>query len=324
MTSTEDPAAAPLANDSASATADSAVSPSPAKPAVGIAMQVVNLLASMKLSVVLLALLALLTWLGTLAQIEHGLWSAQKQYFESWGLIAELPLSFWGEPLFTTDDGKPWPLRVPLPGAYPVMALLFVNLMVGGFVRLKWRAKNAGILITHVGIALLLLAGFVKLEYSVSGRLPIWESTDAGRVQGRAYELSMFVSFNDNELALLKRVGDQIEERVVPESQLEGARDGTVTLRGEGLPFAVQVHNYLDNCRPRQKGPMVAALTPVVESADGGPRVFLEKRPLDKERPRNRPGCYVTILTDDGEQIDAVLDGGDAIDIGYRCLFGRF
>ena len=114
-----------------------------ARPLARVGAAVVAVLSSMKLAVVLLVLLGLLTWLGTLAQIEDGLWKAQKEYFESWFLIADLELGWWGQPLFAGDDGKGFVLRIPLPGAYPVMALLFVNLLVGGMVRLRWRARNA-------------------------------------------------------------------------------------------------------------------------------------------------------------------------------------
>ena len=97
---------------------------------------VLQTLGSMKLAVALLVLLGLLTWLGTLAQIEDGLWKAQKEYFESWFLIADLELGWWGQPVLPDADGRGFVLRIPLPGAYPVMALLFLNLMVGGMLRM--------------------------------------------------------------------------------------------------------------------------------------------------------------------------------------------
>ena len=262
------------------------------------------LLGSMKLAVVLIVLLALLTWLGTLAQIDEGLWKVQRDYFESWGLIAQLPLSWWGTPLFT--------LRIPLPGAYPVMGLLFVNLVVGGLMRLRWNVRNIGVLVVHIGIALLLIAGFVKLEASYSGHLALYEAPkDGSGVASRLYEASTFVSFHDYELALLTERGEQVEERVVAEAALANARGGSVTLAPAGLPFKVQLHDWLDNCPPRQKGPMVNAVTPVVSETGSDVAVFLEPRPANKERERNVAGCYVTVLADDGTRIDSVLFGAE-------------
>lgn len=262
---------------------------------------------SLKLSVVLLMLLAALTWLGTLAQIKNGLWQTQRDYFESWFVIAELPLSWWGNPLFVGQSGEPWALKIPLPGAYPVMALLFVNLMVGGLLRIRWHLRNIGVLIVHVGIALLLIAGFVKLEVSYSGSLALYEMPQSGQgVPNRQYRASTFVSFHDHELAVLKPLGATIEERVVPESALTNAKSGTVTVRGEGLPFRVEVHHWLDNCRAMPKGPMVQATTPVLGAGDG-PGLFLNAVEVQPEREHNQVGCYVTVVTDDDQRFEAML-----------------
>ncbi len=275
-------------------------------PPRSLGQQLLAVLASMRLAVVLLVILGLLTWLGTLAQVNRGLWDVQREYFESWFVLARLPVSIWGNPLFTRQDGTPWELVIPLPGAYPVMALLFVNLLVGGFVRLKWRWRNAGVLITHCGIAFLLVAGFVKLEFSYSGHLALYESPSGGSDSSdRLFEASTFVSFHDYELALLRDLGDTVEERVVPEAALLGARDGAVTLTADGLPFTVTVHHWLDNCWPSAKGPMVQALTPVVDG------VFLREQKIAKEREANFAGCYVTVTARTGERFESPLFGRD-------------
>jgi len=45
---------------------------------------VVALLSSLELAVVLVVYLGILTWLGTLAQVELGLYRTQQIYFEGW------------------------------------------------------------------------------------------------------------------------------------------------------------------------------------------------------------------------------------------------
>jgi hypothetical protein len=281
-----------------------------AKSSVGPGRWLLQALGSMRLAVVLLVLLGLLTWLGTLAQIEDGLWKAQKKYFESWFLIADLELGWWGKPLFGGDSGKGLVLRIPLPGAYPVMALLFVNLLVGGLMRLKWSMRNLGVLIVHVGIALLLVAGFVKMELSYAGGLALYEQPpDGAGVSSRLYESSTFVSFHDYELALLKDNGDSIEERVVAEEDLLAAKNGRVTLRADDLPFVVQVHHWMERCDPLPKGPMVKTLAPVLEDAQGG--VFLrEQKPLP-ERGQNIAGCYVDVIAKDGTRHKGIVYGAE-------------
>lgn len=275
---------------------------------------VVGLFASMKLSVVLVLLLGLLTWLGTLAQIERSTYAVQQEYFESWFVLAKLPVSVWGRHWFD--------LVVPLPGAYPVLGLLFLNLVVGGLVRMKWSGRNVGILVTHLGIALLLVAGFVKMHYSYAGNLSLYEAPAAGKDSpGRVYQSSRFVSFHDFELALLVDKGDQIEERVVPEHVLWPARlpasrlpkdsvagaGQVVTLTPEGLPFTIEVRDFVDHARALPKGPRVDS---PCESVDG---VVLQPQSWPKgQQPRSEAeiaGCYVTVLPKSGAPIRGIVWG---------------
>jgi hypothetical protein len=270
---------------------------------------VVHFFGSMRLAVVLLLVLALLTWLGTLAQTDRSTHDVQREYFESWFVIAELPLSIWGEPLFTGADGKPFHLAIPLPGAHLVLALLFVNLIVGGLLRLKWQSRNVGILITHFGIAFLLAAGFVKLQWSYSGSMLIYETPkDGPKLTGTAYESNRFQSFHDFEVALLIDRGDTIEERAVPEQKLWAARDqGSVTLRADGLPFTVQVHHWIDDARVQTKVPNKSTNMPVV---DGLFLVPLAAQPGTQPKSEQEvAGCYVTVFGTDGERVEGILFG---------------
>jgi ResB-like family len=294
----------------ATAPARAAAAPAaPPLPAQSLGTLLLRGLASMRLAVWLLLILAALTWLGTLAQTSRSTFEVQREYFESWFVLARLDVSLWGEPVWPRDDGTPWQLVIPLPGAYPVMGLLFVNLMVGGLLRMKWQARNVGILVTHIGIALLLVAGFVKLHYSWSGSLALYETpTDGNVAPERVYQTNRFVSFHDFELALLVDKGDTIEERVVPEQVLWAARDsGSVTLQPQGLPFSVQVHHWHDFCRAMPKGPMVNTANPVVDGA-----VLLPQSWPPGEQPRSEAeiaGCYVTVFPEGGERIEAILYG---------------
>ena len=257
---------------------------------------VIAFFASMKLAVVVLVLLGLLTWLGTLAQVDKGLYEVQKEYFEGWFVLAQLPVSVWGNEFGT--------LVIPLPGAYPLMVLLFINLVIGGMVRLKVRWRNAGVLITHVGIGLLLIAGFVKLHYSVAGYVSLFEAESNGMPAGdRVTSTSEFVSFHDYELALLRDDGATIVERTIPEAALHGARDGTIKITDPQLPFQIELHHWLDNCKPMPKGPMFTAPTPVVDG------VFLQPRQQSMQREANIAGCYAIVTADEGARHEGVLVG---------------
>ena len=167
-------------------------------------------------------------------------------------------------------------------------------------------------LVVHIGISLLLLAGFVKMEFSYSGGLALFEyPTGDARDESRLYEASTFVSFHDYELALLKDNGDTVEERVVPEADLLGAVDGTVTLSGDDLPFVVQVHHWMERCDPQAKGPMVRTTAPVLDDPAGGPGVFLRQLPPVAERSANTAGAYVTVITKAGARFDGIVYGAE-------------
>ncbi len=100
---------------------------------------------SFGLAVALIFTLFLLTWFGTLEQIDHGLYDVQKRYFESWFVVHHLG-----------------PVPILLPGGMKVMVLLALNLMVGGMIRIRWNRRNAGVLVAHFGMAFLMVAGAVK------------------------------------------------------------------------------------------------------------------------------------------------------------------
>jgi len=253
-------------------------------------------LGSQRLAVALLVLLGVLTWLGTLAQVDKGLFDVQREYFESWIVRQKLPALL----------GGPW-WSLPLPGAYPVLVLLFVNLLVGGMLRLRLSRRTVGVMITHVGIGLLLVAGFVKLHGSYSGNLALLPAPKNGEAVGeRVVESASFVSFHDHELALLKDAGAVIEERTVPEAVLARAGgDDTVVLRTAGVPFTVTVSHWLPNCAARPKGPMFEAETPVLDG------VFLRRVDPSMQREQDLAGCYVTVLTEAGERHEAILTAND-------------
>lgn len=251
--------------------------------------RLLDLLSSMRLTVVLLLLLAALTFFGTLAQTQDGIYYVQKEYFESWFVLIPMPIG----PGF------------PLPGALPVMGLLFVNLMCGGIARMRWRARNVGVLISHFGIALLLIAGFVKLEMSYAGHMSLYEGDTGNAIR----------SMQEWELALMRKDGDGVVERTLPGSTVERASgDRRLRIAGDGLPFELDVHHFFEHCLPTPPGPNFKATAPLVDG------LFLSDSPRlvqpTKERDQKLAGCYVTVLGKDGTSEQAILWAGDMLRIG--------
>lgn len=224
----------------------------------------IRLFSSFGLACVLLLFLGLLTWLGTLEQVEHGLFDVQKKYFESFFLVH--------------DSGA---VPIPLPGANLVLCLLGVNLVVGGMVRIRKSWNTAGVLVTHVGIALLLLAGVVKMYYSQDGHVTLYEGESA----------SHFSSYYRWEVVIDEDLGDgKVSRRTVPQEAFVRAAEDKVTLTSPELPFALELTHFLRNCRPMPKGPRFEVDVPVVDD------VFLMEQPKAKEAEQNVAGIYAAAV----------------------------
>lgn len=233
---------------------------------------------SLWLSCVLLVLLGLLTWLGTLYQVEHGLFAAQVKYFDSLFLIHQAG-----------------PVAIPLPGGTLVMGILFVNLVCGGIVRMRKTKATVGILVTHVGILMLIAAGFVKAYYSEDGHVTLYEGQRS----------NLFESYHHWEVAITEPLpSGEVRESVAAQEDFFAAGPGQpALLRTAGLPFDVEISRFYPNCDVFPKGPMVGSDVPVVDG------YFLQARPLEKDNEANVAGAYVTLVGRDGKRREAILHG---------------
>jgi len=273
----------------------------PAHRGRGVGARLLGVLASLELSCVLLLLLGLLTWLGTLAQVEHGLYEVQKTYFESYVLVHWLG-----------------PVPIPLPGANLVLSVLFVNLLVGGVLRLRRRWSNLGVLATHMGIALLLVSGFVKLHHAEEGHVTLFEGQSAASYQ----------SYHRWELAISERLPDgRVREHLVPQEDFLDARDGRVVrLTSAALPFELELSGFVENA---DVVPASAQAVGGAHGVDGAPGaahgaasqalgVALRPRPRDPQSERNVAGARVALQAADGARHESLLWGRALQPFGVR------
>src|ERR1700689_4465921 len=96
----------------------------------------IKILSSLRITVACLFLLFILTFWGTIAQVQQGLYAAQERYFNSFFFLAA---GF-----------------IPFPGAQLVLWVFFFNLISSIILTFKkytqW--ENSGLLIIHMGLIL--------------------------------------------------------------------------------------------------------------------------------------------------------------------------
>lgn len=241
----------------------------PVRAKRGLWQRIYRLFSSFGLAVIVLSLMLLLTLLGTLEQVEYGLYDTQKKYFDS---------------LFVVHKFGPVPIL--LPGVYLLMVVLFINMTLGAIVRVKKRWKGVGMLISHFGMLFLLVSGFVTHHYSVSGNMALFEGEESNR----------FESYYDWQLEVLPLDEDGKAElaMVVPADQLKSLRpDQERRFTSAGLPFDLVVNGYERNALPLPvTAPMAAdAVRDGALEVDG---YVILPRKAEKTAERNLGAFYVT------------------------------
>jgi hypothetical protein len=246
---------------------------------------------------VVLLFLLLLTWLGTLEQIEFGLYQTQKKYFESLVLLHDA--GPWQVSLPFVEGSKGFTIPsfpVPLPGVNLLLSLLMVNLFCGGIIRLRKDVARVGILITHLGMVLMLAAGFVKFRFSNDGMLMV-----GPHETGRYY-----YGYHDWDLSIRDaNATGSVREWVIPGEEWRDLDErATRRFTNDALPFDLLVTKTFRNCSVVPKGPMFRGDGQVID----GYVVLARKE--ENENEQNVPAAYVTLVDKtDGKQHDAILWG---------------
>lgn len=240
--------------------------------------RVIARLGSYWLALVLLVNLFLLTWLGTLDQVGKGIYQVQKEYFESWYVVTAMPV--W--------PGRALPLV--LPGGMPTMGLLTVSLLIGGLVRIRKTRRTIGVIIAHVGIALMMVGGLVEFREKQYGSVALVEGES-----GRHYN-----DFQLRELVVWNAASEVgVEELIVPEQDfddLEGKKRRT--FESDVLPFDIVLSHYMPHCFPEEAVGVGVPTAPVIDS------LFLKERPRLEKPEQEHRGVYVKVLKDGGTSME--------------------
>src|SRR5271154_5465368 len=138
--------------------------------------RLIKIFTSLRLTVVLLSFAIVLVFVGTLAQVDEGLYNAQARYFRQW-LIFGLDLFGHKIPLI-------------LPGGYLIGTMLLLNLLAAHIYRFQLSVKKIGIQITHAGVILLLVGQLVTDMFAHESQISFTEGqTKSFAESPRNYEL---------------------------------------------------------------------------------------------------------------------------------------
>jgi hypothetical protein len=209
--------------------------------------RLIAFLSSFGLATVVLALLLLITFLGTLEQAEYGLVASQARYFESF-FIDRIDIgACWRALAFNGywDIGN---ITLPLyivPGGYTLMAILFVNLLLGGIIRIRKSPKTIGVIISHFAILFMIAAGAVSYHFAVEGNMSLREGETSDE----------FLSFHDRVIEIEKVQTDEKAKRsvlVIDQSKYQDLTDGKGrTFTHESLPFDLMITGWKKHAQPK-------------------------------------------------------------------------
>jgi hypothetical protein len=230
--------------------------------------RVLDTAASLKLTVVLLALSMVLIFAGTLAQVERGIWHVIDIYFHQ--PIVMIPLSIFDPRPAIAADGSAaaqLPGAFPWPGGVTLGSLLLVNLIAAHAKRFSLRPSRLGIVTIHSSLILLIAGQGVATYVAREAQMPIYEGQTVGWVH----------DIRKVELTFIQPLGDG-SERVIAIDQptLEHAARDRQPIYHPHLPFGVQVDQWMPNSR------LVNAQPNLPPQATAGVGVGVTALPMDR------------------------------------------
>jgi hypothetical protein len=226
-------------------------------------------LGSLKFTVIVLLLIALLVVAGTISQAQTGIYAARQRVFDSW--------IFW---LFGV---------VPLPGMRLAGALFLANLLAALAWRLPRRWSQGGLLLIHAGLLLLVGGGFFIAATAQDSFLTLKEG-ESSRVSMAAgeWEISMESRGKPGGWAWDVAVADLVPGRARP-------------VAGTGM--SVTMEDRLPNCRMTPgAGPEDARFDLLPADADPAENIPGVRLLVRKGRETRRISLW------GGEERPAVLD----------------
>ena len=243
----------------------------------GMMDRILSLIGSYHIAVVVFLLMILLTLLGTFSQKTLGLYQSLNIYFTSWVVPREH-----------------WLLGfIPLPGMALLLAVMFVNLLAGGVIRIRKNWRTVGNVIAHLSMLGLIAAGAVSLYYKQEGHMRIFEGESSNRVQ----------AFQDWVLEVREAGGADSRVYMIHETAFRTDSPAeTTTFHRTGWPFELKVSGYQKNATITTTGdPSVLAGS---RNVDG---YTLRPLPVNPQHEANMAGIFLDAVDLSGKIVGSTV-----------------
>ena len=242
--------------------------------------RLVKIFTSLRLTVILLAFAIVLVFVGTLAQVDEGLYNAQARYFRQWLIFG---LDLFG-----------WKLPVILPGGYLVGTMLLLNLICAHIYRFQLSAKKIGIQLTHAGVILLLVGQLVTDMLARESQISFTEGQTKSYAESpRNYELVIMSEENPHEEQVVAIPGKSL----VPGGEIQNA----------SLPFNLRVKSYWKNSESSFRAPMMQNTPPLTTN---GVALHFDFHPAPEVKTmddKNVPTAEIAIADANGSLGDWII-----------------
>lgn len=179
----------------------------------------VKIAGSFDVTVICLLLLMVLTFWGTLYQVDYGLYAAQQKMFRTW--------------FFTTLG------FLPFPGAKLVLWVAFINLVLAGLFKYVYSWRKIGLLFIHYGLLLLIASAGFTYFFAQESSLTLAEG-EAANVSDDYHEWEIALWRQTANGDTLSKDGEAVSLRSVKPGE---------TVSFKTFPFTFALEEEFPNCK---------------------------------------------------------------------------
>jgi hypothetical protein len=242
--------------------------------------RLLKIFTSLRLTVILLSFAILLVFIGTIAQVDEGLYQAQARYFRQWIILG---LDMFGRKI-----------PIILPGGYLIGTMLLANLICAHVYRFQLSRKKIGIMLAHSGVILLLVGQLTTDMMARETQMRFVEGeTKSYSESPRSYEL-IFTSDDGAN-------GEQVVS--IPDTLL--ARGGEI--KNSNLPFTFHVKSFWKNSEPKFRAPMMQNGPPLTTNGVAANFDFKPAAETKTMDDKNVPTALIEIIGTNGSLGDWIV-----------------